>query len=60
MYSVEQLWMSAPANLFLLLLLLLLLLLSSFAPIERNDKSQIQGIMSISYQHVLLVNRHCS
>ena len=58
MYSVEQLWMSAPAN-FLLLLLLLLLLLS-FAPIERNDKSQIQGIMSISYQHVLLVNRHCS
>ena len=57
MYSVEQLWMSAPANLLLLLLLLLLL---SFAPIERNDKSQIQGIMSISYQHVLLVNRHCS
>ena len=56
MYSVEQLWMSAPANLLLLLLLLLL----SFAPIERNDKSQIQGIMSISYQHVLLVNRHCS
>ena len=55
MYSVEQLWMSAPANLLLLLLLLL-----SFAPIERNDKSQIQGIMSISYQHVLLVNRHCS
>ena len=53
MYSVEQLWMSAPANLLLLLLL-------SFAPIERNDKSQIQGIMSISYQHVLLVNRHCS
>ena len=39
--------MSAPANLLLLLLL--------FAPMERNNKSQIQSIISISYQHVLLV-----